>query len=695
MQLMSPAMHNGLTTVLPASAIAKTQSVQKSTGLRGVYFGKQSLPAQGPGLFVTMDRSVPGIINTRYHSGGLGTLGTTAPYGGRIPFSLDDVDYAGIGLDIIQPLYQFLKEANEGLDNKWELIPGVETEIEYNGKVIPFRLTVRYEDVPGSDVPLRSFAVDSPLFDKLNRPFLADEEEVIAFEQVTSNKTIDEIKESMVNDPFGGGTYSGQIQSAKLMGLFTRAVAELWKKYEEKNPEEAGKYKFAVSNDWVTGFLPAFLDKNGVDGLANVYYMHNSADKQLLLEEVEALGLSRQELDEYNLVHQVPEKDADGELNGKTLQIVSTSEAGMAFSDSMIANKDFTNHLVSVIGKDQLYNDNLKAKFDAGLINHIHHVPEGSFNPFNNPALTKDGFQQMEGSFDDLSLENVKAFKTANRVALQKMLGLSEDPDAFVLGYWGSRKDLGQKGFELILRGMPEVLSKNPNVQVVITGIPQGSEAAQKKLQARLDEIRDAFPGRVSVELGNVRGDDRFQLIAGMDANMLPSTFEPMGLAQIEGSLMGTPMIATNIDGIIKTVLDPATDADNTDDKILQEFNQNYGQTGFKMAPIDYAKYMKIIGKVFQEKPLTGEENAYLDSETARYVDVIQRAVDMFNTDRDGFETIRLNGMRHINKEHSWPRINRYYGKAYNMAMDRKGITEKTYMPQAAFASGKRLSISG
>ena len=46
------------------------------------------------------------------------------------------------------------------------------------------------------------------------------------------------------------------------------------------------------------------------------------------------------------------------------------------------------------------------------------------------------------------------------------------------------------------------------------------------------------------------------QLFAGADAFMMPSRFEPCGLAQMQAMAYGTPTIATRVGGLVDTIID-------------------------------------------------------------------------------------------------------------------------------------------
>ena len=134
--------------------------------------------------------------------------------------------------------------------------------------------------------------------------------------------------------------------------------------------------------------------------------------------------------------------------------------------------------------------------------------------------------------------------RQANRRMLQRIAGLSEDDDSFLLGVVSRLTE--QKGIDLILDALT---STRPDVQCVILGSGDpGLERAATALAAR-------HPGRFACRIGY---DARLshQLFAGVDAFLMPSRFEPCGLSQMYSQRYGAVPIVRRTGGLADSVRD-------------------------------------------------------------------------------------------------------------------------------------------
>jgi starch synthase len=132
----------------------------------------------------------------------------------------------------------------------------------------------------------------------------------------------------------------------------------------------------------------------------------------------------------------------------------------------------------------------------------------------------------------------------ANRRMLQRIAGLAEDDDSFLLGVVSRLTE--QKGIDLILDALA---AARPDVQCVILGSGEPSlEQAAMALAAR-------HPGRIACRIGY---DARLshQLFAGVDAFLMPSRFEPCGLSQMYSQRYGAVPIVRRTGGLADSVRD-------------------------------------------------------------------------------------------------------------------------------------------
>lgn len=134
------------------------------------------------------------------------------------------------------------------------------------------------------------------------------------------------------------------------------------------------------------------------------------------------------------------------------------------------------------------------------------------------------------------------------KLALQSELGLELRSDAPLFGLVSRLTP--QKGLDLVLRALPALL--DDGVQFALQG------TGDKALESAFTALAKARPDAVSVRIGY---DEAFahRLIAGSDAVLVPSRFEPCGLTQLYGLAYGTLPVVRRVGGLADTVVD-ATD---------------------------------------------------------------------------------------------------------------------------------------
>ena len=135
--------------------------------------------------------------------------------------------------------------------------------------------------------------------------------------------------------------------------------------------------------------------------------------------------------------------------------------------------------------------------------------------------------------------------KAACREALRKELGL-EHHDGMLLLTIVSRLT-AQKGLDLLLAALPRLLQAGVQLAVQGTGDPA--------LEAGFRMAQQAHPGRVHVHVGYDEARAH-RLVAGADAILVPSRFEPCGLTQMYGLRYGTLPIVRRVGGLADTVRD-------------------------------------------------------------------------------------------------------------------------------------------
>ncbi|WP_457630903.1 glycogen synthase [Oceanithermus sp.] len=136
--------------------------------------------------------------------------------------------------------------------------------------------------------------------------------------------------------------------------------------------------------------------------------------------------------------------------------------------------------------------------------------------------------------------------KRLSRAAMLAALRL--DPGLFTIG--AVTRLTWQKGFDLVLKALPELLDRGTNFVLLGTGEPELEEA--------FAAMARRFPRRVSFTAG-FNEPRAHKIYGGSDAFLMPSRFEPCGLSQMIAMRYGTPPVARRTGGLADTVEDGVT----------------------------------------------------------------------------------------------------------------------------------------
>ncbi|MBQ3141703.1 MAG: glycogen synthase [Clostridia bacterium] len=166
----------------------------------------------------------------------------------------------------------------------------------------------------------------------------------------------------------------------------------------------------------------------------------------------------------------------------------------------------------------------------CGIVNGI---DVQGYNPATDPALAANY------SADDLS------GKALDKVALLKIMGMDTDPDLplFVM----VTRLVDHKGMDIVARAMHRIMAQNCRVAVLGSGDPH--------YERFLNEMRATYAGRFGVYIGFSPELAR-KVYAGGDFFLMPSRYEPCGLAQMIAMRYGTVPIVRQTGGLADTVHD-------------------------------------------------------------------------------------------------------------------------------------------
>lgn len=330
------------------------------------------------------------------------------------------------------------------------------------------------------------------------------------------------------------------------------------------------------ANDWHTALsLYGNLTKRWEESskhIANVFTLHNlpfmGPDVSAILESY-GVQLAQTDLPDWARVMPLP--------------------LGLWSSDAIVAvSPSYGNEILTEEFGSGLHDFlQLRQETLSGILNGIDTV---SFDPLTDNAIGIN--------YDSQSLEK----RIANKELLQEKLGFPVDSEIPLLGII-SRMDV-QKGIDIAFNALKTMKKINFQAVILGTGDPKLEEAAQA--------LQTLFPEKIKTQLRFDAGMAR-QIYAGADMLLMPSRYEPCGLAQMISMRYGCVPIVRAVGGLNDTV------------------TQNY--TGF----------------VF-EKPLH-----------MSLVGAIKKALKVF-ADKEAWKKIQLNGMA---QDFSWSASAKEYLKLY------------------------------
>jgi starch synthase len=275
-------------------------------------------------------------------------------------------------------------------------------------------------------------------------------------------------------------------------------------------------------HDWQTGLTPALLALERARP-ATVFTIHNLAYQGLF---------PRDTLDALGLPPALWSLDAL-EFHGQ----LSFIKGGLAFADRLTTvSPTYAREIQTPEHGSGL--DGLLRHRAARLTGILNGIDARAWNPARDACLVKR-----------YSAERLKD-KSADKLALQRELGLEVDGDRALLGTVGRLVE--QKGVDLLLEALPQIMKHGVQLAVLGTG--------EARFEQRLREMAARFPGRLAVLIGY---DEvlAHRITAGADIFLMPSRFEPCGLNQMYSQRYGTVPIVHRVGGLADTVVDATPDS--------------------------------------------------------------------------------------------------------------------------------------
>ncbi|AEF55694.1 glycogen synthase GlgA [Marinomonas posidonica] len=271
-------------------------------------------------------------------------------------------------------------------------------------------------------------------------------------------------------------------------------------------------------NDWQTGFAAAYLEswKNKsvavVTTVHNLRYngsfeMHKFASTQLSTELLTMQGM---------------------EFYGR----FSGLKAGLVYADAITTvSPCYAQEILTPEYGDGL--DGILTLLSDKLTGILNGVDYDAWNPAIDPLISQ--------TYDVTSLEQ----KNLNKQVLLAENNLSTDLSKPLFGVVSRLTE--QKGLDLILEALPELLSQDARFVLLGSG--------DKALEQGFIELQQQYPEQVAIRIGY---DENYshRLQAGLDVLLIPSRFEPCGLTQLYALKYGTLPLVRQTGGLADTVFE-------------------------------------------------------------------------------------------------------------------------------------------
>ena len=308
----------------------------------------------------------------------------------------------------------------------------------------------------------------------------------------------------------------GHFDDCERFAYFSRAVIEV-----------PGQLDWAPDiihcNDWQTALVPVYLleDRYRIPQLANaktVFTIHNIEYQGRYGDQVleDVIGLGRNYF----------------------------NEGMLAFHDDVNLMKGAIMASNFVTTVSPTYAQELRTPFYAhgldGIINQQSGKLQGILNgidmDFYDPA-------KRTGLAANFNIKTLKKGKAACKQALQRAVGLNEDPNVPIIARVS--RLVGHKGFSMVTDVLNNIMEQNVQMVVLGTGDWQYEEAFR--------HAQWQYPGRFSAQL-TYSDPLSEQIYAGADMFLMPSVSEPCGLSQMIAMRFGTLPIVRETGGLKDTV---------------------------------------------------------------------------------------------------------------------------------------------
>ncbi len=306
-------------------------------------------------------------------------------------------------------------------------------------------------------------------------------------------------------------TLYGHYDDGERYGFFCNAVLKML--------EELDYYPDVIhTHDWQAGLVPylyqrKYIDKKKYRGIKTVHTIHNIAYQ----------GRFSKELMPYLDVEYSSDLEFDNVINFLKTALVTSdyiTTVSETYAEEIL--HDFFGY-----GMQHVLRNRIETL--GGIVNGI------DYDDFNPKTDNKIDY--------NYSLYNYIKGKALNKKALRDYHGL-EDNKRPIIGVVSRLAD--QKGFDLIGEVIEGAVAKG-DIQLVLLG------SGDPGIEKFYNELHKKYPSQVGVYIGYSDEMAR-KIYAGSDMFLMPSRFEPCGLAQLISLKYGTVPIVRKTGGLRDTI---------------------------------------------------------------------------------------------------------------------------------------------
>lgn len=285
-------------------------------------------------------------------------------------------------------------------------------------------------------------------------------------------------------------------------------------------------------NDWMTGLIPAMARRLDIKCLMTIHNVHTRC---MTLGQIESAGIDGAEFWRY-LYYKYPPGNYEEIRDINPVDFLASGIFASHFINTV--SPKFLEEIVEGMRDfvPEPTRRELVAKYEAGCASGILNSPDPRFHPAEDELLATnyDADTHEEG-------------KRINKTSLQEKLGLQKDPEA-PLFFWPSRLDPYQKGPQLLAEILYQVVSDYWDDKLEVVFVANGSYQGTFHDIVRFHDLYN----RVAV--CDFEENLSHLGYAAADFVLIPSLFEPCGLAQMIGMIDGALPVANDTGGLHDTI---------------------------------------------------------------------------------------------------------------------------------------------